>query len=279
MRRLNGLRSFFYKLSPKMRFTVRRLYYWPYDTVQRLMGKSDPEIPPKGLIFTGEGDFKQQGDHLLSLFIQEGGLKPDHHVLDVGCGIGRIARPIIHFISESGSYAGFDAIKLGINWCQRHLKNGHGNVSFKYIPIKNDLYRNDGQEAANFIFPYKNGLFDFVTVISVFTHMQPDEVINYLEQIFLKLKPGGRCFATFFLIKQKNGSEKPNYNFQFPFDFGHYVLMNQQVTNANVGYKTGYLKNKIEGIGFRVVKEIPGYWRNGIESEDRLFQDILILEK
>ena len=45
----------------------------------------------------GGGDYLGISKRLLGLFIQLAGLKPDAHVLDVGCGFGRVAYALAHY--------------------------------------------------------------------------------------------------------------------------------------------------------------------------------------
>jgi ubiquinone/menaquinone biosynthesis C-methylase UbiE len=42
--------------------------------------------------------------------------KPDDRVLDVGCGIGRVALHFARFLGEHGRYDGFDAVRVGVDW-------------------------------------------------------------------------------------------------------------------------------------------------------------------
>ena len=67
------LRNIYYALSPQLRLFVRKLVYWPMD----LFSPKNNLIPPKGLIYTGRGDFLQAGKYWTNKFIEEGGLLPD----------------------------------------------------------------------------------------------------------------------------------------------------------------------------------------------------------
>lgn len=194
-------RQFYYALTPTLRFAVRRLYYLPVDCYERVFGKKDPLIPPKGMIFIGSGDFRQQGQHILKLLIDHAGLTPESKVLDIGCGIGRLASALTGFLSPTGSYDGFDIVKKGINWCRKQISSRYPNFTFKHIDLKNDLYNvKTDREAKNFSFPYPDESFDCIALTSVFTHMMPEDVDNYLGQIARVMKSGGKCLATFFLI-------------------------------------------------------------------------------
>ena len=239
------LRSIYYTFPPSLRFLARRVYYLPVDVYEQVTGKREDLIPPKGLIFTGSGDFKAQGEKMLQYFIKEG-LQPQHRVLDIGSGIGRMAIPLTSYLNEEGRYEGFDVVSMGVDWCTKNITSRFPNFNFKYISLNNDLYKSDGGTAANFHFPYKKDSFDFVILTSVFTHMLPDEVENYLKEIARVLKPGGLCFSTFFLINEesKKGIAN-NTDFHFPYDYGHYRLMDDKVRSANVAYLEQYLPNLV----------------------------------
>jgi SAM-dependent methyltransferase len=261
-----------------MRFVARRLYYWPYDLYEGLSGQRDPMTPPRGMIFTGSGDFIAQGEKMLEYFQSIGKLEPHHHVLDVGCGIGRIAIPLTSYLDEDASYDGFDVVKRGVEWCNKHIHSRFPNFNFRYIDLNNDLYKASGASAANFTFPYPDDAFHFVVLTSVFTHMLPDEVHNYLREIRRVLKHGGSCFATFFLWNEETESLN-NPAFTFPYDKGHYRLMDEQVQSANVAFQEADLMAFINEIGFEVESTHYGYWAGRPKETCKDFQDILILRK
>src|SRR5438874_4060962 len=75
-------------------------------------------IPPASMIFVGSGDFRQIGRVFRDYFIELGDLQPGDRVLDIGCGIGRMAIPLTKYLSKNGEYWGIDIVKHGIDWCQ-----------------------------------------------------------------------------------------------------------------------------------------------------------------
>jgi len=239
-------------------------------------------IPPKGKIFIGSGDFVETGNTLKNQLIELAGLKPHHRVLDVGCGLGRIAVPLTDFIKDGGSYEGFDIVKSAIRWCRNKITSPYPNFRFTHMDLKNDLYnlRTD-KEAKDFIFPYADEDFDLVFLTSVFTHMVIDDVENYLDQIRRVLKPGGTCFATFFLINdeardlmQKSGKEM----FQTKLD--HHYLFHARVKEANVAYDEDYLKEHLIGSKGLVLDQIHyGFWSGRPKTPLDNFQDICIITK
>ncbi len=274
------LRKLYYFLPPVARFWVRRLVYLPLDIFESLSGKRNPMVPPRGLIFTGSGDFEKQGQKMIRHLKDSTDLLPSHKILDIGSGIGRMAVALTGFLNSEGSYEGFDVVKKGVKWCQKNISSRYPNFQFQYIDLDNDLYKSSGASAEQFTFPYQEDQFDRILVISVFTHMLPKEVHQYLKEIYRVLQPGGQCLATFFILN--NDSEalmEKNKHFHFPHDHGHYSLMSDRVKSANVAFEEDYLFSIVKEANLEIKHFFPGHWcgRNPKDCKD--FQDILIFIK
>jgi len=170
------------------------------------MTAGDPLVPPARLHTVGpDVDFRASGDDFFSLLRALVDLRPDERVLDVGCGRGRLARPLAGYLNEAGSYDGFDVAEIAIKWCKRHYARAHPNFTFTYVNVANTSYNPEGGRGAeSFVFPYGNASFDFVFLASVFTHMLPAGIERYTHEIARVLAPGGRCLATFFLLNDES---------------------------------------------------------------------------
>ncbi len=274
------LRSIYYLLNPSLRLQTRRLFFAPFDIWEKLTGRNNPQVPPRGMIFTGGGDFIKAGKRFLEFFIKYGKLESHHRVLDVGSGIGRMAIPLTAFLSKKGSYEGFDIIKTGVKWCRRNITTRYPAFRFQLVDLQNDLYRSEGNKASDFRFPYPDQDFDFVFLTSVFTHMLPEEVENYMKEINRVLKPGGRCFATFFIFSLDSDQENLKPVFDFSVDKNYYRLMDAKVQSANVAYAVNYVTDSLGGKnGFKTEKVVEGWWKGFGESELADFQDIVIFQK
>ncbi len=188
------------------RLVVRRVINLPRDIFEDLTGRCDPLIPPHGLWFVGgEANYKQVNEEYLGYFLKVAGLRPEHRVLDVGCGIGIMASSLVHFISPQGSYAGFDIVRAGINWAKKNITSRFPNFSFVHADIFNKHYNPNGKLlSSSFRFPYEDASFDFVFLKSVFTHLLPDSIQNYLREIRRVMKPTGACLATLFLMNAES---------------------------------------------------------------------------
>ncbi len=274
-------RTLYYLLSPKLRRYLRMLYYLPLDIYEKITGKRGPLTPPRGKIFIGSGDFIRQGKKLSEHLIKYGRLNPENRVLDVGCGIGRTAIPLTQILNEKGSYEGFDVVRSGIKWCRKKISTHYPNFNFKHINLKNDLYNlSTCEEAKNFVFPYNDDEFDLVFLFSVFTHMLPGDVDNYIKQISRVLKNGGVCIATFFIYN--NDAKKfmvNNQGLKFNYDKGYYLLHNANVKEANVAFYEDYLKDMIALSGLKINHFYYGHWSGRDKSECIDFQDMVVLQK
>ena len=170
------------------------------DVADRVRGRGEPLVPPRRLNFVGPGDFVAVGDEFMRHFAELGGLGSSERVLDIGCGIGRIARPLAGHLDAGGSYDGFDVSRDGIEWCRRHYA-GYPNFRFRHADLANALYNPGGRvRASEYRFPYDDASFDFALAISVFTHLVEADAANYVAEAARVLVPGGRLLTTWLLL-------------------------------------------------------------------------------
>ena len=270
-------RKTFYSLPVPIRYILRRIIYLPND----LFSKSNSLMPPKGLIFTGSGDYTKIGNQFFLHFQKYCDFNRDSAVLDVGCGIGRMAIPFTNYLSAKGRYEGFDIVKVGIDWCTKNIHSRFDNFRFKLIPLKNDLYRLDTNEmAAELKFPYEENSFDFVFLTSVFTHMLPMDVENYIKEIQRVLVKDKKCFSTFFIIDEENETMQNNIGSKkFPYNFGNYYLMDKKVKEANVAFKKSYIIELLKKNNLELTHFIKGNWSGIQNTELNEHQDIVIFKK
>ena len=270
------LRQLYYALPPRLRFIGRRLYYLPKDLLRPLPGLS----PPRGYIYTGgSGDhFARQGAMFRDFLVEQAGLTSSSHVLDIGSGIGRLAIPLTGLIQE-GSYHGFDVVELGVKWCKANISTRFPQFEFTYVDLKNDLYTATGTHASSYQFPFEKNSFDVAVATSVFSHMLPDEVTNYLKQTSRVLRPGARFVATFFILDAMSRDAKDKQDgLKFHYERGHYALLNEKVTAANVAYERSWLEETIRQSGFSIEQDFRGYWSGLPRMHDIAFQDTLVLK-
>ena len=74
------------------------------------------------MIFVGSRrNYRKTGEEFLRYFVELGDLTPKGRILDVGCGIGRMAVPLTKYLDQEGSYEGFDIVEKGIRWCKKNV--------------------------------------------------------------------------------------------------------------------------------------------------------------
>jgi SAM-dependent methyltransferase len=238
------------------------------DARDRFGKDSDPLVPPRRRQFVGQGDFAEVGDEFLAHFVELAGLRPTQRVLDVGCGIGRMARPLTGFLDPArGSYEGFDVNPDGIAWCQERYAGRHPNFRFHVADLFNGLYRPEGgQAAAEYRFPFADGEFDLVFATSVFTHLLERESDRYLAESARVLRPGGRLFATFFLLDDESRERLAAGDTWMTFE--------ADTPEEAVAYDVAWLRERLDAHGLALETLRPGAWSG---REDGLtFQDVTV---
>lgn len=167
---------------------------------------SDDLVVPAS--YKGSGGFggrEKVGPRWFDMLTRIAGLKPGDSVLDVGCGLGRIAAPLMKYLT--GRYEGFDIDARAVGWCTENITPRAPNFRFRAAQVHNNRYNPEGKAAAEtFTFPYEDESFDVAFLASVFTHLLTKPVANYVKELRRVLKPGGRCVASYFLLNE--GSER-----------------------------------------------------------------------
>ncbi|MFO0926022.1 MAG: glycosyltransferase [Gemmataceae bacterium] len=200
--------------------------------------------PPEELIFVGDGDFTAIGNEFLRYFIELGGLQPSHRVLDVGCGIGRMAIPLTRYLNDQGRYEGLDVVPLGIDWCRAHITPRYPAFRFQVADLYNSSYNPAGRQLAEeYDFPYPDASFDFAFLTSVFTHMLPRAVERYVAELGRVLAPGGRCLVTCFLWNAESAALTltDRSGLQLPHHRGVYHVADEAQPENAVGFNEDYL--------------------------------------
>lgn len=271
-----------YLLPVPVKKTLKYFFYLFQDIVNYIKGTNLKGYPPKRLNFVGSSEFKKVGDEFVKYFKEWGSLKSSDIVLDIGCGIGRIAIPLTKYLT-SGELYGFDIDQRGIEWCKKNISKKFSNFHFQYVDIFNKYYNKKGKiHADKFSFPYENHKFDFIFATSVFTHMLPEQINQYLAEISKVLKPGGKCFLTWFSIDeyaQKNILEhRSNCNFIYPYKEDLAFYSHKNVPEAEIGYKENWIVKQLRKTGLgENLKIYHGSWSNRKKSYS--YQDIFASEK
>lgn len=247
-----------------------------------------PPIPPDGVRVGKRETYELMGPQFAELLERRCALEPDSAVLEVGCGTGRVARGVIPKLSESGRYEGFDIVAESVDWCRREIGSRFPNARFEHSDVHNSHYNPEGTSpASEYRFPYPDQHFDVAYLTSIFTHMLPAEVENYLAQIARTLRGGGSCLITWFLLNDESkrlietGAAGPNREFSYHGD--GYRTISERWPERAVAFEEDYVAEAYSRVGLRVEQPIEyGWWcgRAGAPRErPSRYQDIVVATK
>lgn len=107
------------------------------------------------------------------------GLAPEHTVIDVGCGSGRLAVQLRDYLT--GIYIGMDVVPALYQHAQALCKR----PDWRFYTAPGTTIPETDESA------------DFVVFFSVFTHLLHEETYRYLADTVRVLKPGGRIVFSF----------------------------------------------------------------------------------
>lgn len=128
----------------------------------------------------GHGDFELIGRIELELLKMEG-LQPEHTLVDLGCGVGRLAVHVIPTLN-GGSYVGIDISQTMLKRAKARIAQAVPNPPCSVTWMK--------QTTSQFKLP-ENSV-DMMCAFSVFTHMEHEDSYRYLQDALRIVKPFGR---------------------------------------------------------------------------------------
>jgi SAM-dependent methyltransferase len=164
-------------------------------------------LPPAEYMRLVSGDhpdlrehFESAGRRLAEELASREMLEPDSRLLDIGCGCGRVALHLLD--SPIAAYVGFDRHAGMIEWARSHIGAADDRFQFQHVDVRSGYEEVDSNvgtiSAAEFVFPYDDGVFTGALAASVFTHMDFPATRRYLTETARVLAPGGRVLASYF---------------------------------------------------------------------------------
>lgn len=216
------------------------------------------------------------------------GLEAHHKILEVGCGCGRIASLLKYYMKKPGCFYGFDVIPELIY----HAKKLFDPSLFQFtcINIYSKMYNPDPSavKAEDLKFPYEAKFFDIVYLVSVFTHILPPSIKNYVKEISRVTKINGKCMISIFLLQNNPIYLKGNWKENVSLDRLGTVNENPDSRYFKIGnatnpedwviYDLDYLLNIFKDNGFELLMD--PFWGNWSGYPNWLtHQDILVFEK
>ena len=250
-----------------------------------------PDFTPPQELLPHRRNYAEVAQGLFDLLRDLCDLTPEDRVLDVGCGAGRLAGPLAGFLGPRGSYAGFDSSEERIAWCNENIAPHHPGFRFTVADVYNGQY-NPGAEtrASEYVFPYGDGEFDVAFLTSVFTHMLPEDVEHYLDEIARVLKPRGRSLITWFLLNgeterlleaQRHRRHDPASNAHdalLSHDCGAYRTTNPRTPEHVMAYYEPWVREAYGRSGLAIAEPIHyGAWAGRTQTLHN--QDVVVARR
>ena len=257
LRYVSGLRKKLQALVPrKVKYTLLA------DIIEFALAKTsllDGADEPPAFIEYGGGGFVSIGNQLVQLMVARAGLGEGMTVVDIGCGIGRVAVAMSKRLRQI-RYTGFDVVNYGILWCRKRF-SALPDYRFMHADIFNSFYNPRGSEtASNYRFPVPDSTADFVCATSVLTHMPASDVTHYLKETGRCMKRGARAYFTVFILDQESRAQI-NLGvtvFKFPYLHQEAYLETREEPDLAVGYDKAVFEAMVTGAGLQVVAFLSG---------------------
>lgn len=241
-------------------------------------------IPDEERIFTGgdASNYIESGTDALRSLVLYAGLEPSSKVLEVGCGIGRMALPLTQFLT-SGQYVGTDIVFHGLAWCNENIASRYSNFSFHHHDIFNEFYNSGGRgSVAEVSLPTVDGGFDVVFLASVFTHLTREDAQAYLHRIYETLAPDGRLWGTWFSVDADIGDSildgRSKVPVHFKCDDGAFYTTPEKGTLA-VAFHEAEILEMLDAAGFKVGYFQRGDWCGPRRQFNGGLQDLIVAVK
>ncbi|MBZ0111234.1 MAG: class I SAM-dependent methyltransferase [Thermoanaerobaculia bacterium] len=234
----------------------------------------------------GAGDFKRSGRELCEL-LQSEGLRSTDRVLDLGCGLGRVAMPLQGVLGHRGSYDGVDVVPEMIAWDTEHITSCSPNFRFHHLDLHNGMYNPNGKlEIADLRFPFDDDSFDLAWATSLFTHLLEADTIAYFHELSRVLRPGAWALATFFLLDDttrafmEGGTHQP----VFAHRWKRGLIDNPESPEDAVAFELDWVLEQLRSAGLEPrLPHYRGFWCGRPETAEDVgghrFQDYLIVRK
>jgi ubiquinone/menaquinone biosynthesis C-methylase UbiE len=243
-------------------------------------------IPVELVNLTGAGPdtFEEISNQHRLMLEKYAPVKPDHNVLEIGCGIGRDAFVLCEILGAKGSYTGTDIIKKSIDWCQANITPRFPNFRFIHHDVLDQLHNPSGTiTSREIIFPLADQSTQRIILQSVFTHMFEPDIVHYLSEFKRILSQDGLILASFFIVNEEileiaRKSKLTPYDLTFHHDLGNgCFISNPEVPAGAVAYTPEAIQRFLDAAGLCLTQPIHhGFWSGAFTGSD-FGQDILII--
>ena len=181
--------------------------------------------------------FSELGGILHDELVARAGLTPQLKVLEIGCGCGRFAFAFAPKMDDN-AYTGVDIDRPSIASAKSNAYLQRKKFAFHHLDVHNAEYNPNGKYSAEeYRFDLDDNSFDVVFLVSVFTHMLPADVKNYIKEIGRMLKSGGHVMFTTFIMDAGTHFDGND----FKYGSGPYRSSHPEMHEICIGYYLDFL--------------------------------------
>jgi ubiquinone/menaquinone biosynthesis C-methylase UbiE len=204
-------------------------------------------LPPKYLRYCGS-NFHDNAHYLNSAMNESNRVistlnaDKNSNILDVGCGVGRLAIGLQQTLPTIKYYQGIDVSISAINWCLKYLKPEFPNFNFLRINMQNDLYNKNGANITTNRLPFADKTFDIIYLYSVFSHMRSYDIKFYLTEFNRIIKFDGKIFLTAFLEENVEDEVENPQNYRLHWNMPLHCIR----------FNKNFFQNLVNEKGFKI---------------------------
>lgn len=146
-----------------------------------------------------------------------------------------------------------------VSWCKANISHRYPPFQFRHCDIANVSYNPHGSgNGLGVLTDLPGHSFDLIVATSLFTHLMPAMMEQYIELCAHLLAPGGAVYASFFLFGGTTHRQPDRCGILFPHDYGIYrTNRSDRPTNA-VAFRGDYVLGVAQSNGL-LLKEPVRY--------------------
>jgi SAM-dependent methyltransferase len=251
---------------------------------ERYLTAFDPELLPPPDLMNTEGvqtleEWFRWAERWVMVLKMHGGLRRNSRVLEIGCGLGRLAFRL-RFELGDGSYDGFDDSASKINFLRGRFGSRYPNFKFHCVDIP---------KANHKLFGWLRSSHLAVSAASVFTQLFPERARTCFREIRPVLRADGRAVIGAFLLDNfRRDRSRPLGCDKDSFDFHHFpdsaypdsfAVPDPKNPKALTAYKQQTLVGFAAEAGLELAEpSIPGSW-SGATDASLLVEDLLVFRR
>jgi len=157
------------------------------------------------------GSWEEMGRLQFNFLIKKG-LKPEHKMLDIGCGTLRGGRKFIKYLNQ-GNYFGVDMADKTIEYGKQLIQKEGLSKKNPYLVVNEEknLKLNE----------FRGKVFDFILAQSVITHLPPEPIEELFENIGKVMDKNSVFYFTYF-----QGKRYRHFSIEdFEYPFSHFEAL------------------------------------------------------